>query len=199
LSGTEKGSLYVLAAHFLYAHMRARYDGPFKPAKGYCSSCGASRCSCHSSSSFSYCASCCSRCARSARYFSIAARISAVSFALAASEGVLVDLERVAEDALRDRGNERVVLVIERVFGLDDMRGKQHLELLGLGEGGQRVLPLDGRQRRPGRFKLRFHGLDDRVKAGLRGGDGRDRRIAVKPVDCHRAAPRGEAVIRQGI
>src|SRR5262245_31180814 len=49
---------------------------------------------------------------------------AAVSLALAASEGVLVDLERVGEDALRDRGNERVVLVVERVFGLDDMRGE---------------------------------------------------------------------------
>ena len=47
---------------------------------------------------------------------------AAVSLALAASEGVLVDLERVGEDALRDRGNERVVLVVECIFGLDDVR-----------------------------------------------------------------------------
>src|SRR5215831_11894180 len=53
----------------------------------------------------------------------------AVSLALAAPEGVLVGL---AEDALRDRGNERVVFVVKRIFGLDDMRGEQHLELLGL-------------------------------------------------------------------
>src|SRR5262252_8849408 len=59
----------------------------------------------------------------------------AVSLALAAPEGVLVDLERVAEDALRDRGDERVVLVVERVFGLHNVSGEQHLELLGLGEG----------------------------------------------------------------
>src|SRR5262245_28887881 len=59
----------------------------------------------------------------------------AVSLALAAPEGVLVGLERVGEDALRDGGNERVVLVVECIFGHDDMRGEQHLELLGLGEG----------------------------------------------------------------
>ena len=85
----------------------------------------------------------------------------AVSLALAAPEGGLVDLEGVAEDALRHRGNERVVFVAERIFRLDDMSGEQHLELLGLGEGRQRMLPLDGRERRPGRFKLRFH-----VRAG---------------------------------
>src|SRR5215831_20115550 len=54
----------------------------------------------------------------------------AVSLTLAAPEGVLVDLERVAEDALRDRGNERVLFVVECIFGLDDMSGEQHLELL---------------------------------------------------------------------
>src|SRR5262245_57636783 len=116
----------------------------------------------------------------------------AVSLAFAAPEGVLIDLERVAEDALRDPGDERVVFVVKRIFGLDDMSGEQHLELLGLGEGRQGMLPLDGRERRPGRLKLRFHGLDDRVKAGLRGGDGRDRRAAVvKPVDRDWLAPRG--------
>ena len=73
----------------------------------------------------------------------------AVSLTLAASEGVLVDLERVAEDALRDRGNERVVLVVECIFGLDDMSGEQHLELFSLGEGGQGMLPLDGAARTP--------------------------------------------------
>src|SRR5262245_25177881 len=114
----------------------------------------------------------------------------AVSLALAAPEGVLIDLERVAEDALRDPGDERVVFVVKRIFGLDDMSREQHLELLGLGEGRQGMLPLDGRERRPGRLKLRFHGLDDRVKAGLCGGDGRDRWAAIKPVDGHWVAPR---------
>src|SRR5262245_58970290 len=52
---------------------------------------------------------------------------AAVSLALAAPEGVLVGLERVAEDALRDRGNERVVLVVERFIGLDDMSGSSTL------------------------------------------------------------------------
>ena len=27
--------------------------------------------------------------------------------------------------------------VVERIFGLDDMRGEQHFELFGLGEGRQ--------------------------------------------------------------
>src|SRR5262249_9922778 len=122
----------------------------------------------------------------------------AVSLTLAAPEGVLVDLERVAEDALRDRGNERVVVVVERVFRLHDMSGEQHLELLGLGEGRQGVLPRDGRERRPGGLKLRLHGLDDRMKAGLRGAaGGRGRRAAVKPVNGHCVAPRGEAEIKR--
>src|SRR5262249_40206931 len=115
----------------------------------------------------------------------------AVSLALAAPEGVLVGLERVAEDALRDRGNERVVLVVQCIFELDDMRGEQHLELFSLGEGRQRMLPLDGRERRPGPLKLRLHGLDNRVKTGLRGGDGRDRWAVIKPVNGHWVAPRG--------
>src|SRR5262249_37490655 len=44
---------------------------------------------------------------------------------LGAPEGGLVDLERVAEDALCGRGNERVVFVVECIFGLDDMRGER--------------------------------------------------------------------------
>src|SRR5262245_31180815 len=63
-------------ARFLYAHSAWGRTARSSEPKGYCSSCGASRCSCHSSCSSSYRASCCSRCACSARYFSIAARIS---------------------------------------------------------------------------------------------------------------------------
>ena len=87
--------------------------------------------------------------------------IAAVLRDLAALEGGLVDIERVDEDTLRHRGDERVVLVVERVFGQDDMSGEQHLELLGFCEGRQGMLPLDGRERRPGRLKLRFHGLEE--------------------------------------
>src|SRR5262249_29167097 len=118
------------------------------------------------------------------------------SLALAALEAVLVDLDGVAEDTLRDRGNERVVFVAERIFRLDHMSGEQHLELLGLREGRQGMLPLHGRERRPGGLELRLHSLDDRVKTGLRGGDGRDRWAAIKPVNGHWVAPRGGVEIK---
>jgi hypothetical protein len=77
-----------------------------------------------------------------------------VAFSLVAPERVLVGLDGIGENTLRRRGNERVVLVVERVFGLDDVSGEQHLELLGLGEGSQGMLPLDGRERWPGGFKF---------------------------------------------